>query len=132
MYFNQKIQVKWNYVLSNQYILSNGVKQGGCLLPTLFSIYLNYLIDVLRSSNIDCRYGNLYIGVYCYANGKCLQLCLDLKEMFKLCDDYALKHKIIINASKSQLLYFPSNTVSVPKDYVKNEERAGHTIYWYM
>ena len=40
-YINQKIQVKWNDVLSNQYSISNGVKQGGCLSPTLVSIYLN-------------------------------------------------------------------------------------------
>ena len=36
--------------------------------------------------------------------------------MLKLCEDYALKHKIICNASKSQLLCFPSNTARVPKD----------------
>ena len=33
-----------------------------------------------------------------------------LIEMLKLCDDYALKHEIIFNASKSQLLYFLTNT----------------------
>ena len=31
MYINQKIQVKWDNVLSKQYSISNGVKQGGCL-----------------------------------------------------------------------------------------------------
>ena len=68
MYINQKIQVKWNDVLSNQYSISNGVKQGGCLSPTLFSIYFNDLIDVLHFSNICCRYGNHYMGVYCYTD----------------------------------------------------------------
>ena len=38
MYINQKIQVKWNDVLSNQYSIFNGVKQGGCLSPTFFSM----------------------------------------------------------------------------------------------
>ena len=37
-YINQKNQVKWNDVLSTQYSIYNGVKQGGCLSPTLFSI----------------------------------------------------------------------------------------------
>ena len=32
-------------MLSDQYSIPNGVKQGGCLSPTLFSIYLNDLID---------------------------------------------------------------------------------------
>ena len=38
--------------------------------------------------------------------------------MLKLCEDYALKHKIICNVSKSQLLYFPSNTAKVPNDFM--------------
>ena len=36
IYINRKIQVQWNDVLSNQYSISNGVKQGGCLSTTLF------------------------------------------------------------------------------------------------
>ena len=36
--------------------------------------------------------------------------------MLKLCEDYALKHSNIFNTSKSQLLYFPSNTTRVPKE----------------
>ena len=120
MYINQKIQVKWKNALSNQYSISNGVKQGGCLSPTLFSIYINDLIDVLCSSNIGCRYGNHYMGVYCYVDGIYLlsPTLSGLKEMLKLCEDYALKHKIIFNASKSQLLYFPSNTARVAKDFM--------------
>ena len=38
--------------------------------------------------------------------------------MLNLCEDYALKHNLIFNASKSQLLYFPSNTARVPKDFM--------------
>ena len=85
-------------MLSKQYSISNGVKQGGCLSPTLFSIYLNDLIDVLRSSNIGCRYGNHYMGVYCYADdiGLLSPTLSGLKEMLKLCEDYALKHKILL------------------------------------
>ena len=66
MYINQKIQVKWNYMLSNKY-------------TTLVSMYVNDLIDILRSSNNGC--GNHYMGAY------------GLKEMLKLCEDYALKQK---------------------------------------
>ena len=44
MFTNQEIQVKWNTVLSSKCKTSNGVKQGGCLSPSLFSVYLNNLI----------------------------------------------------------------------------------------
>ena len=39
---------------SNCYI-SNGVKQGGCISPTFFSVYLNGLIEKLRKiiSGVD-------------------------------------------------------------------------------
>ena len=105
-------------MLSNQYIISNGVKQFGCLSPTLLSIYLNDLIDVLRSSNIGYRYGNHNMGVYSYADdiGVLSPTLCGLKEMLKLCEDYVWKHQITFNASKHQLLYFPSNTASVLND----------------
>ena len=56
MYINQSFQVKWNNIISSQSDVSNGVKQGGCLSPTLFSVYLNELIETLRKNNIGCRY----------------------------------------------------------------------------
>ena len=68
MYVNQKIQVRWINVLSSQHNISNGVKQGRCLYPNLFSVYVNNLITKLRNSNLGCRYGNEYMGVYCYAD----------------------------------------------------------------
>ena len=107
-------------MLSNQYIMSNGVKQGGFLSPTLFSIYLNDLFDVLHSSNIGCRHVNHDMDVYCYEYGiNLLSPTLSgLKEMLKLCEDYALKHKIIFDTSKSKLLCFPSSTVGVTKDFM--------------
>ena len=44
----------------------------------------------------------LMILVYCHL------LSLDLKEMLKICKDFADDHDIIFNASKSQLLQFSS------------------------
>ena len=58
MYINQQIQVKWNSTMSMKSSISNGVKQGGCLSPNLFSVYLNKLIEILKNCNIGCRYGN--------------------------------------------------------------------------
>ena len=108
MYTNQEIQIKWNNLLSTKCEISNGVKQGGCLSPSLFSVYLNNLITNLKKSNIGCRYGSEYMGVYGYADDLSL-LCPSfsgLKEMLNICERYANDKKITFNASKSQLLHF--------------------------
>ena len=83
MYINQSIQVKWNSIVSAKCYISNGVKQGGCISPTFFSVYLNGLIEILRKNNIGCRYGSEFMGVYCYADDLSL-LCpsfTGIKEM---------------------------------------------------
>ena len=54
MYLNQSFQVKWNNIISSQSHVSNGVEQGGCLSPTIFSVYLNEVIETLRKNNIGC------------------------------------------------------------------------------
>ena len=108
MYINQTIQVRWNNTLSNMCGISNGVKQGGCLSPTLFSLYINDLINILRQNNIGCRYGPHYMGVYGYADDISL-LCptvSGMKEMLKTCETFAEQHAILFNASKSQVLWF--------------------------
>ena len=48
--------------------VSNGVKQGGCLSLSLFSIYLNNLIINLRNAKFGCKYGSEYKGVFGYAD----------------------------------------------------------------
>ena len=116
MYINQQIQVKWNNAISKQSNIKNGVKQGGCLSPSLFSVYLNKLIEILRTSNVGCRYGSQYMGVYCYADDLSLlsPSFTGLQEMLRLCELYAIDHNIIFNAKKSQLLYFGSNPSNDP------------------
>ena len=48
------------------------------------------------------------MGVFCYADDLSL-LCpsfTGIKEMLKTCEDYAMKHNILFNAKKSQMLTF--------------------------
>ena len=55
MYTNSDMQVRWKSELSNVFPLMNGVKQGGCLSPMLFTLYLDGLIRKLRHSGIGCH-----------------------------------------------------------------------------
>ena len=64
--------------------------------------------------------------VFCYADDLSL-LCpsfTGIKEMLKTCESYAMKHNILLNAKKSQILIFDQKSrISVnPKIKMKNGE----------
>ena len=48
MYISQKMQVRFNNLLSSQFNVGNGVKQGDVLSPILFTVYLDSLIKTLK------------------------------------------------------------------------------------
>ena len=55
MYISQKMQVRWGEIVSSQFSVSNGVKQGGVMSPVLFTVYLDNLLKILRQRNIGCK-----------------------------------------------------------------------------
>ena len=111
MHVNQCLQVRWNSLVSDRFLIANVVKQWGVLSPIPFSIYMDKLIKQLRNSNIGCKIVNQYVGVFCYADDISL-LCpsiTGLKQMALLCETYEEEHNIRFNSSKSQLIHFSDN-----------------------
>jgi len=53
--------VRWGGALSFWFAISAGVRQGGCLSPILFAIYMDVLIDRLRASRLGCRLAVLVV-----------------------------------------------------------------------
>ena len=108
MYLCQKFQIKWNGVISDLFDVSNGVRQGGIISPVLFSIYIDELLLELKTNGIGCFVGHHFCGAFGYADDIIL-LCpslYGLKEMIKICEAYAIEHKILFNGAKSKLLTF--------------------------
>ena len=54
------------------------------------------LTKLRRKSNVGCRYGNQYMGVYCYAD--------DVSLLSSICETFTMEQNIIVNAKKSPLL----------------------------
>ena len=122
MYTQQKLQVKWNGSISNQFGVSNGVRQGGVMSPLLFGIYMDELLLELKNSGVGCYIGNYYCGAYGYADDIIL-LCpsiTGLENMIRICEVYSDKHFINFNGKKSKLLIF-GNSDNDPKIKVKGE-----------
>ena len=111
MYTNQKNRVQYNQSFSDFFTVTNGVKQGGVLSPTLFSIYVNELLYNLENSGYGCKMGDKYVGCVSYADDIII-ICASLyglKQMIKICESYALKYQVKFNGSKSKLMLFSSS-----------------------
>jgi len=48
--------------LSEYFLATNGVKQGGVLSPVLFCIYIDNLLVKLSKSGFGCYIGNTFVG----------------------------------------------------------------------
>ena len=100
MYTNQSLVVKWNGFYSERFKVTNGVKQGGILSPSLFCIYINDLLDILKEKGIGCYIGSNYCGALSYADDLIL-MCPSIQgtqEMLNVCEKYANTHKIKFNS----------------------------------
>ena len=108
MYTKQKLQVKWNNHISHTFDVTNGVRQGGVLSPLLFSVYVDELLEKLKSSGIGCSIDHIFTGALGYADDIIL-ICPSataMKEMIGICEGYAKDHNILFNGKKSKYLIF--------------------------
>ena len=96
MYTNSEMQVRWRSELSSAFPLDNGVRQGGCLSPILFIIYLDGLMQRLKLG-IDCHIGRAYCGVFGYADDLALvsPTLFGLSQMIKICEECAIAFDIL-------------------------------------
>ena len=108
MYTSQKNRVKYNQSFSDVFNISNGVKQGGVLSPTLFCIYIDDVLKTLKESGFGCNMGDVYVGCISYADDILLLSASfnGLKRLIKICEDYAAEYKIKFNGKKSNLIIF--------------------------
>ena len=63
-YIRQKACVAWGAFRSQYFLFKNGVKQGGVLFPIFFTIYIDKLLSMLRTTGIGCHLGSAYSGAF--------------------------------------------------------------------
>ena len=71
-YTHQKMCVRRGNSTSPDFLVGNGVKQGGIISSILFNIYMDDLSMHLNSSGIGGYLGTAFINHLCYADDLCL------------------------------------------------------------
>ena len=67
-YIRQKACIAWGDFRSQYFLFKNGVKQGWVLSPIFFTIYIDKVLVMLRTTGIGCHLGSAYSGALSYAD----------------------------------------------------------------
>ena len=67
-YTTQKACVRWGSALSDNFLITNGVRQGGILSPLFFNVYMDCLSESLSNTQTGCNVGGVMINHLMYAD----------------------------------------------------------------
>ena len=112
--------MRWKAQLSDQFHVSNGVKQGGILSPVLFSIYTDVMLRYLRGPGVGCYVGHHLAGALAYADDVVILAPSRsaLESILAIASLRAADLSLKFNGAKSQYLHFCSDRNSIPNDHV--------------
>ena len=107
LYQNSKSRVQLNNLATEWFDVTNGVRQGDSLSPTLFSIYLNDLAEEIKSLNAGVNAGDACISLLLYADDIVLiaPTAEKLQSMLNIVAKWCGKWSMQINDKKTQVLH---------------------------
>ena len=132
--------VKWNNSTATPFKINNGVKQGGVMSAPLFALYIDPLLKKLNSSKQGCYIGHLAANAFGYADDIVLLTpsCEALKNLIKICENFAEEYKLNFNPKKCKILVYSTIKLDTGNidikiaghkiEIVKSEKHLGHTF----
>ena len=110
------MHVRWGITTTSSFLVSNGVKQVGILLPMLFNVYMDHLSFKLNRSGIGGNIGGHLINHLSYADNLCLisLSSAGMQKLLDMCSSYAIEHLLTYNGSKSFSLCFKLKHIKFP------------------
>ena len=114
MYNSVKSMVRYNNYLSSEFSCYLCVRQGECLSPFLFAIYLNDIETEFVQNNckgIETDVLKLFLLLYAddivlFANDEC-----DLQKSLDVLHNYCQKWKLKVNVNKTKIMVFRSGGI---------------------
>ena len=95
--------VRWHSVMSNEFRVLCGVRQGGILSPILFNLYVDELIKKLRRNGDGCYFSTCFVGCILYTDDLLLlsPTVAGLQRMLDVCSIYGAMYNILFNPAKT-------------------------------
>ena len=109
MYRNIKSRVKFNKTLSNEFSSYVGVRQGECLYPFLFSMYINDLeSELMQNGVVGIDIGMLKLYLLLYADDIVIFSSTSdgLQKGLDVLSEYCQKWKLTVNTEKAKIMTF--------------------------
>jgi hypothetical protein len=108
MYDNTLSSVRINDKYTDWFDTESGVRQGDTLSPTLFVLFINNLVDEIKSLNIGIDIGNTKICILLYADDIVLitETEEELQTLLNCINNWCYKWRITINGNKSKIMHF--------------------------
>ena len=109
MYQNVKSKVKLNNSLSDGFKCNLGARQGECLSPFLFAIYLNDLEEEFinkGSEGIDIDMLKLFLLLYADDTILFAKTAEELQDSLNILHEYSIRWKLKVNTDKTKIMIF--------------------------
>ena len=109
MYENIKSRVKSNNELSDEFTCCLGVRQGECLSPFLFAIYVNDIEEFFYTKGaegVDITMFKLFLLLYADDITVFSETAQGLQKGLDILKEYCTKWKLTVNIEKSKVIVF--------------------------
>ena len=123
MYQDTQCKIKFTCGISETFPSTCGVKQGDVLSPLLFNLFINGIVEKLRTANSDpVVIGNLSINSLLYADDIILLSSSQegLQESLNGLQDFCNTWKLDVNIDKSKVIVFNSNGKTYSNTFMYN------------
>ncbi|MCG8033469.1 MAG: reverse transcriptase family protein, partial [Candidatus Thiodiazotropha taylori] len=113
--------IRLNGLHTDWFSVKTGLKQGCLLSPILFNIFINNLVDAIKSLNVGIDIDGEMVGILLYADDLVLVADneTDLQLMLNTLSIWCTNNKISVNSEKSKIVHFRTPSVNKSQSVFK-------------